>query len=45
MFFLPVWQPVPVQPEGHKHMFQRMQLPPWAQGGEHMAEIQPAQAE
>lgn len=36
---VPVWQPAPVQPGRHRHLFQRMQVPPWAQGGEHMAEI------
>lgn len=37
--YLPVWQPAPVQPGGHEHLFQRIQVPPWAQGGEHKAEI------
>lgn len=36
---VPVWQPAPVQPGGHRHLFQRIQVPPWAQGGEHIAEI------
>lgn len=34
-----MWQPAPVQPKRHRHLFQRMQVPPWAHGGEHMAEI------
>lgn len=36
---VPVWQPAPVQPRGHRHLFQRIQVPPWAHGGEHVAEI------
>lgn len=34
---VPVWQPAPVQPGGQRHLFQRIQVPPWAQGGEHIA--------
>lgn len=34
---LPVWQPSPVQPGRHRQVFQRIQVPPWAQGGEHIA--------
>lgn len=34
-----MWQPAPVQPGGQRHLLKRMQVPPWAQGGEHMAEI------
>lgn len=35
---VPVWQPAPVQPRGHRQLFQRIQVPPWAHGGEHVAE-------